>query len=71
MSAVATAAARRTGGRSRATGGVRRDRHEPAYPLLLAVIALTALGIVMVYSSSSVRSYFSTADPAAQGMEQL
>jgi len=71
VSAVATAAARRTGGRSRATGGVRRDRHEPAYPLLLAVIALTALGIVMVYSSSSVRSYFSTADPAAQGMEQL
>jgi cell division protein FtsW len=71
VSAVATAAARRTGARGRSSGGVRRDRHEPAYPLLLAVIALTALGIVMVYSSSSVRSYFSTADPAAQGLEQL
>jgi cell division protein FtsW len=71
VSAVATAAARRTGARGRSSSGVRRDRHEPAYPLLLAVIALTALGIVMVYSSSSVRSYFSTADPAAQGLEQL
>jgi cell division protein FtsW len=73
MSAVATAAAARrtTASRGRAGSGVRRERHEPAYPLLLAVMALTALGIVMVYSSSSVRSYFSSADPAAQGLEQL
>ena len=34
-------------------------------------MALTALGIVMVYSASSVRSYFSSSDPAAQGLEQL
>ena len=34
-------------------------------------MALTAIGIVMVYSASSVRSYFSRADPAAQGLEQL
>jgi cell division protein FtsW len=54
-----------------ARGGVRRERHEPAYALLLAVMALTAIGIVMVYSASSVRSYFSEADPAAQGLEQL
>jgi cell division protein FtsW len=54
-----------------ARGGVRRERHEPAYALLLAVMALTAIGIVMVYSASSVRSYFSQADPAAQGLEQL
>jgi cell division protein FtsW len=68
VSAVATAAvARRTVPR----GGVRRDRHDPAYSLLLAVMALTAIGIVMVYSSSSVRSYFSTSDPATQGLEQL
>jgi cell division protein FtsW len=69
MSAVATAAVgtRRTVAR----GGVRRERHEPAYALLLAVMALTAIGIVMVYSASSVRSYFSSADPAAQGLEQL
>jgi len=50
---------------------VRRERHEPAYALLLAVMALTAFGIVMVYSASSVRSYFSTSDPATQGLEQL
>ena len=71
MSAVATGAAASTARRSTARGGVRRDRHEPAYPLLLAVMALTAIGIVMVYSSSSVRSYFSSSDPAAQGLEQL
>ena len=71
MSAVAVnAVGRRTATRGR-PAGVRRERHEPAYPLLLAVIALTALGIVMVYSASSVRSYFSSSDPAAQGMEQL
>ena len=34
-------------------------------------MALTAIGIVMVYSASSVRSYISRADPAAQGLEQL
>ena len=57
--------------RTVARGGVRRERHEPAYALLLAVMALTAFGIVMVYSASSVRSYFSTSDPARQGLEQL
>jgi cell division protein FtsW len=72
MSATATAAtATATARRGVARGGVRRERHEPAYPLLLAVMALTAIGIVMVYSSSSVRSYFNSADPAAQGLEQL
>ena len=64
---AATAVARRSVARS----GIRRDRHEPSYALLLAVMALTAIGIVMVYSASSVRSYFSSADPAAQGLEQL
>jgi cell division protein FtsW len=68
--AVATASAS-TARRGVARGGVRRERHEPAYPLLLAVIALTAIGIVMVYSASSVRSYLSTADAAGQGLEQL
>jgi cell division protein FtsW len=57
--------------RARTRGGVRRERHEPAWTLLVAVLALTAFGIVMVYSASSVRSYFSTSDPAAQGVEQL
>jgi cell division protein FtsW len=57
--------------RGRAKVNVRRERHEPAYALLLAVVALTAIGIVMVYSASSVRSYINSADPAAQGLEQL
>ncbi|MFN2418209.1 MAG: FtsW/RodA/SpoVE family cell cycle protein, partial [Candidatus Limnocylindria bacterium] len=65
--AAATLPARRDALR----GGVRRERQEPAYALLLAVMALTAIGIVMVYSASSVRSYFSSADPAAQGVEQM
>jgi cell division protein FtsW len=69
MSAVATAAVGTRRGVAR--GGVRRDRHEPSYALLLAVMALTGIGVVMVYSASSVRSYFSSADPAAQGLEQL
>jgi len=56
---------------SRSRTGVRRDRHQPAYPLLLAVIALVALGVVMVYSASSVRSYLGSADSAAQGVQQL
>ena len=69
---MSTAAATMTGRRTAAArGGVRRERHEPAYALLLAVMALTAIGIVMVYSASSVRSYFNDADPAAQGMEQI
>ena len=68
MSAVAVATTAR---KTTVRGGVKRERHEPAYALLLAAMALTAIGIVMVYSSSSVRSYFSSADPAAQGLEQM
>jgi cell division protein FtsW len=68
MSAVAaTAAARRTAG---ARSGVKRERHQVSYPLLTAVIALVALGVVMVYSASSVRSYLAGSDPAAQGLQQ-
>jgi len=65
MTAMAATATRRT-----ARAGVRRERHEAAYPLLIAVIALVAIGVVMVYSASSVRSYISTADPGSQGFQQ-
>jgi cell division protein FtsW len=66
MTAMATAtAARRT-----ARAGVRRERHQVAQPLLIAVIALVAIGVVMVYSASSVRSYISTSDPGSQGFQQ-
>jgi cell division protein FtsW len=69
MTAATLAVGSRRAARTRT--GVRRERHEPAYALLLAVMALTAIGIVMVYSASSVRSYINSADPAAQGLEQL
>ncbi len=65
---TATAAIAR--GRSASPTGVRRERHRVSYGLLVAVIALVAMGVVMVYSASSVRSYLATADPAAQGMQQ-
>jgi cell division protein FtsW len=59
-----------TATRRRARAGVRRERHPVAYPLLISVIALVAIGVVMVYSASSVRSYISTADPGTQGVQQ-
>jgi cell division protein FtsW len=65
MTAMAATAARRT-----ARAGVRREHHEAAYPLLISVIALVAIGVVMVYSASSVRSYISTSDPGSQGFQQ-
>jgi cell division protein FtsW len=65
MTAMAATAARRT-----ARAGVRRERHEAAYPLLISVVALVAIGVVMVYSASSVRSYISTSDPGSQGFQQ-
>jgi cell division protein FtsW len=65
MTAVAATAARRT-----TRSGVRRERHAAAYPLIIAVIGLVAIGVVMVYSASSVRSYITTTDPASQGFQQ-
>ena len=50
--------------------GVQRERGPLAYPLLVSVVALVALGVVMVYSASSVRSYFASADASAQGVQQ-
>ena len=68
MSAAAVAAARRPAA-TRASG-VRRERHHVSYPLLITVLALVAIGVVMVYSASSVQSYLASSDPAAQGMQQ-
>ena len=36
---------------------LRRDRHQPDWSILLAVVALAAIGILMVYSSSAMRAY--------------
>ena len=54
---------------SRASG-VRRERHHVSHPLLTAVLALVAIGVVMVYSASSVQSYLRSSDPSAQGIQQ-
>ncbi len=65
MTAAATAVAR-----PRARSGVKRERGPVSFPLLLAVLALVALGVVMVYSASSVREYLGNNDSAAEGMQQ-
>ncbi len=37
--------------------GIRRERHAPDYTILVAVVALVAIGIIMVYSSSAIRAF--------------
>jgi cell division protein FtsW len=41
---------------------LRRDQHQPDYSILVAVIALAAIGILMVYSSSAMREYLKSDD---------
>ena len=48
----------RTPVKSRA-GAVRRERHQADYMILVVVVALTAIGILMVYSSSALKGYLS------------
>jgi cell division protein FtsW len=45
--------------------GPQRERHEPDYLLLFSVVALAALGILMVYSSSGVSALVQVNDPFA------
>jgi cell division protein FtsW len=52
------ATANRTPVKSRA-GAVRRERHQADYVILVVVVALTAVGILMVYSSSALKGYLS------------
>jgi cell division protein FtsW len=44
---------------------LRRDHHQPDYVILVAVVALAAIGILMVYSSSAMRAYLSSDDTFA------
>jgi cell division protein FtsW len=44
---------------------LQRDRHQPDYAILVAVVALAAIGILMVYSSSAIRSYIERDDTLA------
>ena len=43
-------------------GGTRRERHQPDYVILVAVVALAAIGILMVYSSSAMKAYLQSDD---------
>lgn len=56
--------------RAARTRGVQRERRRVAIPLLVAVLALVAIGVVMVYSASSVRALLSSNDPARYGIAQ-
>ena len=47
---------------TRGKRGPQRERHEPDYLLLLSVIALAALGLLMVYSSSGVEGLINSGD---------
>jgi cell division protein FtsW len=44
---------------------LERDRHAPDYSILVAVIALAAVGILMVYSSSGIKGYLREGDTFA------
>ena len=44
------------------TGTLRREQHQPDYTILVAVVALVAIGVLMVYSSSAMSSYLQDDD---------
>ncbi len=59
---------RRTANRSPAknpTQVLQRERHQADYMILVVVVALSAIGILMVYSSSAMRGYLSEDDTFA------
>ncbi len=49
----------RTITRSRPKDTLQRERHEPEYGIVVAVVALAAIGILMVYSSSAMKAFLS------------
>ena len=44
---------------------LQRERHQPDWMILVVVVALAAVGILMVYSSSAMRGYLADADTFA------
>jgi cell division protein FtsW len=51
----------RTPARQKATALVR-EQHQADYAILVIVVALTAIGILVVYSSSAIKAYITTDD---------
>ena len=45
--------------RSRPKDTLQRERHEPEYGIVVAIVALAAIGILMVYSSSAMKAFLS------------
>jgi cell division protein FtsW len=58
------AASRRTPARQQSTA-LNRERHQADWSILVIVVALTAIGILMVYSSSAMKAYLATDDTLA------
>jgi cell division protein FtsW len=53
----------RTAGRGRDI--LQRERHEPEFGILVAIVALAAMGILMVYSSSAMKAFLQQDDTFA------
>jgi cell division protein FtsW len=51
--------------RERPKNTLRRERHEPEYGILVSIVALAAIGILMVYSSSAIKSFLQRDDTFA------
>jgi cell division protein FtsW len=58
------ALANRTPARQK-TATLKRERHQADFTILVAVVALTAIGILMVYSSSAMKAYLQNDDTLA------
>lgn len=51
--------------RPRPQNTLQRERHEPEYGILVATVALAAIGILMVYSSSAMKAFLERDDTFA------
>ena len=58
-------------GATRTLRGPQRERHEPDFVILVTVVALSAVGILMVYSTSGVDAYLAFRDTFALVSPQL
>jgi len=63
--AVAPRGASRPAVTTRRTARLRPERHAADYTILVAVVALAAVGILMVYSSSGIKAYLKDDDTFA------
>jgi hypothetical protein len=52
-------------------GGPKRDLHDPDWVIAVAVIALAAIGILMVYSASAIDSYANSRNTFQMVMPQI